>query len=365
MKKINIKSCLYILAILLVSAMVISSCIKDKDAENPLIPKTLDEYKKGMLSFISSENVLLDSCEIGYNKYDFKVASTANFTPYKTAYKTVLDTAFAKLNRPGITIADIIALDKTFSIPGKAFWGSLFLSDRRPLNDSILRSEALNTAIVAGTGPGQVLQDPKTTFTAAIASAKTIRDATVTIERQIPPAITKLEDAETVFRAAIIPSAIGEYQTKAKTYVAAEKIFVETCSVGYNKDDYNATQQTAYLAVLVAASTIVNNAASTYADISAALNTLPTPGKAFYASKFICDRRPLNDIIIVCQTLYTATVVGTAAGQVPAAAKTTFNTAITTAVTARDKATTTEGQVKAAVYALSVAKTTFIAAIIK
>jgi hypothetical protein len=365
MKKINIKSCLLLSAILVVSVVFITSCVKDKDAEDPVIPKTMEEYKSGLLAFVSSEKALLDTCIIGYNKYDFKVASTASFTPYKTAYKLVLDTAYARLNRSGITIADIVAIDKTLSIPGKAFWGALFLSDRRPLNDSIVSSEALNAATIVGTGPGQVLQDPKTTFTAAITTAKSTRDATVTIERQIPPAITKLEDAENVFRAAIIPATIGEYQAKAKTYVSTEKTFVETCSVGYNKDDYNVTQQTAYLAALVAADPIVNDAAATYTTISAALNTLSTPNKAFYASKFVCDRRPLNDSIVVAQALNTATIVGTSPGQVPAAAKTTYTTAITTAVTARDKATTNEGQVKSAIYNLGLATKNFKTAIIK
>jgi hypothetical protein len=94
MKKINIKSYLVILAILFVSVVLITSCIKDKDAEDPVIPKTMEEYKTGLLEFVASETALLDACVIGYNKYDFKVASTASFTPYKTAYKTVLDTAF-------------------------------------------------------------------------------------------------------------------------------------------------------------------------------------------------------------------------------------------------------------------------------
>jgi hypothetical protein len=330
-----------------------------------VILKTTDDYKSTLLGFVNSELDLLDTCIIGYNKFDFKVASTSNYTPYKTAYKTVLDTVFARLNRPGITIASIIALDKTLSIPGKSFRDNLFQSDRRVLNDSIVRAEALNTATIAGTGAGQVLQAPKTTFTAAITAAKSTRDASITIARQIPPAIQKLEDAEVVFRAAIIPATIAEYQAKAKTYVASEKTFVDAATVGYDKDNYNVTQHAAYLAALVAADPVVNNAASTYTDISAALTSLATPGTAFHASKFICDRRPLNDSIVVAQTLNTATATGTSPGQVPAAAKTTFTSAITTAVTARDKATTTEGQVKAAIYSLRVAKTNFKAAIIK
>jgi hypothetical protein len=365
MKKINIRYSLIIFTILACTVTAITSCTKDRNGEDPVVLKTTEDYQGALLSLVSSEKVLLDTCIIGYNKFDFKVASTANFTPYKTAYKTVLDTAYARLNRPGITIAATIALDKTLSIPGKNFRDNLFLSDRRVLNDSIAAEEAFNASVIVGTGPGQVLQGPKTTFTSAITAAKSTRDAAVTIDRQIPPAIQKLDDAEAVFRSAIIPATIGEYQTKAKAFVASEKTFVQAAPVGYDKDNYNITQHTAYLNALLAAEPVVNNPASTYTDISTALGTLGTPGNAFYASKFICDRRPLNDSIIVAQTLNSATAAGTLPGQVPAAAKTTFTTAINTAITARDKATTNEGQVKAAIYNLGVAQTNFEAAIIK
>jgi hypothetical protein len=365
MKKMTNQYSHIALSILIAALVTLSACTKDRNGEDPVILKTTEDYQTALLSLVSSEKVLLDTCIIGYNKFDFKVASTANFTPYKTAYKTVLDTAYARLNRAGITIAAIVAIDKTLSIPGKSFRDNLFLSDRRVLNDSIVAEEAFNASVIVGTGPGQVLQGPKTTFTSAITAAKSTRDASVTIDRQIPPAIQKLDDAEAVFRSAIIPATIGEYQTKAKAFVASEKTFVQAAPVGYDKDNYNITQHTAYLAALVAAEPIVNNPASTYTDISTALGTLGTPGNAFYASKFICDRRPLNDSIVAAQTLNNATAVGTLPGQVPAASKTTFTTAINTAITARDKATTNEGQVKAAIYNLGVARTNFEAAIIK
>jgi hypothetical protein len=363
MKKIKMKSYLFLIPVFGAFSLFISSC--NKENIETVVPKTTEEYNHTLSQFVASEKALLDTCVIGYNKYNFKVAGTANFVPYKTAYRVVLDTAQARLSRPATTIADIIALDKTLSIPGKNFWGSLFLSDRRPLNDSIVKEEAFNASIIVGTGAGQILQDPKTIYTAAITAAKSTRDATVTIDRQVQDAIVKLEDAEKVFIAAIIPATITEYQTKASTYVAAEKTFVQNCSVGYNKDDYNITQQTAYQTVINAADPVVNKSGATYAEISGALTTLAVPGKAFYASKFICDRRPLNDSIVIAQTLNTATLVGTTAGKVPQAAKTTFTTAISTAVTARDKATTTEGQVKAAVYSLGIARKAFVLAIIK
>lgn len=362
MKKINIKSHFLLFSVLVAFTLFLSSC--NKENEETVVPKTIADYIKTMGSFIASEKALIDTCAIGYNKYNFKVSGTANFVPYKTAYLLVLDTAKARINRAGITIADIVALDKTLSIPGKAFWGSLFQSDRRPLNDSIVKAETLSAATIVGTGAGQILQDPKTVFTAAVTKAKATRDATVTIDRQVAGAILLLFDAGNVFKAAIIPNTVVEYQSKSKQYVASEKTLVTASSIGYNKDDYNVTQQTAYLTVLNAAEPIVNNSASTYTDISTALGTLVVAGKAFYASKFVCDRRPLNDSIVIAQTLNTVILVGTTSGKVPQTAKTVFTTAITTASTARDKATTTEGQVKETVYSLGEAKKVFVLAII-
>jgi hypothetical protein len=363
MKATYIKTNTLLLILIVTFSFLFSSC--EKDGDEPAVPRTTEDYIAVFTKLIASERALLDTCIVGYNKNDFKQGSSTNFVPYKTAYKLVLDTASARLNKSGITIAKIIELDKTLSTPGKNFWGSLFTSDRRPLNDAIVKSEALNTATVSGTGAGQSLADPKATFTAAITKAKTTRDATVTIDRQVTDAIVLLADAEKVFTAAIIPNTIDEYQSRSKSFVASEKTIVNGSPVGYNKDEYNISTQTAYLTVLNAADPVVNKAGVTYAEISAALATLATPGKNFYASKFICDRRPLNDSIVVAQTLNTATLVGTTSGKVSQAAKTSFTTAITTASTARDKATTTEGQVKAAVYALGLARKSFKSAIIK
>jgi hypothetical protein len=363
MKKNSFKSDMLLVSILIAMAAIFGSC--NKENEEIVIPKTVEEYKNNLQSLVTSEKALLDTCVIGYNKYNFKVSGTANFVPYKTAYLLVLDTAKARLLRLNLSIAEIIALDKTLSIPGKAFWGSLFLSDRRALNDTIVKAEALSAAIIVGTGAGQILQDPKTVFTAAIAKAKTTRDATVTIDRQVKDAITVLKAAEKIFTTSIIPSTIEEYQSRSLLFVNTEKTFVENCAVGYNKDDYNITAKTAYLNALTAALPIVSNTSATYVEISGAMTTLVTPGKTFYTSRFVSDRRTLNDSIIVAQNLNTATLVGTASGQVPAAAKTTFTTAINTAVTSRETAATTEGQVKAAVYKLGEAKKVFLAAIIK
>jgi hypothetical protein len=361
MKTTDMKTYSIIFLLLVLLGFGFSSCNKEEDTV--IVPKTTEAYKLQMSQFISAEKAVVEAATVGFNKGNIK--TLADSTSKKPPYLTVLLAAEEVLNKVDLTGAEIVAANKTLTVPGKAFWGVIFTSDRRPLNDSIVSAEALNTATTAGAEAGQILQASKTTFTTAITAAKSVRSASTTLERQVTDAINILDEAKKVFIAAIIPNTIEEYQLKSSQFIGAEKLKVETCSVGYNKDDYNETAKTAYLNVLIAAETVVNTAGATFAQISAAMATLTLPGKAFYDSRFISDRRVLNDSIIVAEALNEATISGTEIGQVPVAAKTTFTTAINTAKTARETATTIEGKVKEAVFKLSEAKKAFVAAIIK
>jgi hypothetical protein len=172
------------------------------DEETVIIPKTLEQYHQEMSAFVASEKSLVENCVVGYNKRDFK--SSTNFDTYPAAYLTVLVAAEVVLARPEVTIADIINANKTLAVPGKNFTGSLWISDRRPLHEAIVEAEALNTATEAGSETGQVSEEAKTTFTAAITAAKAVRGSSATIERQVADAVVKLEEAKQVFIAAII-----------------------------------------------------------------------------------------------------------------------------------------------------------------
>lgn len=199
MKLKNIKTNLFILAAVVLTGF--SSC-RAIDEETVIVPKTLEQYKQEMSAFVASEKNLVQNIVIGYNKGDFK--SSTNFDTYPAAYLTVLNAAEAVLARPDVTIADIVNANKTLAVPGRNFTGSLWISDRRPLHEAIVAAEALNTATVVGIEPGQVSQEAKTAFAAAITAAKSVRGASATIERQVADAVVKLEEAKQVFNAAIV-----------------------------------------------------------------------------------------------------------------------------------------------------------------
>jgi len=192
----------YFFVLVVLAALGFVSC--SKDDETVIVPKTTEEYRLQMSEFVAAEKAVVDSCVIGYNKGNFKVSATSNFNNYKTAYLIVLNFADSVLNSDSVTIAQIVAANKTLAQPGKNFNGSLFISDRRPLVEPIIAAEALNAATLVGSDPGQVSQDAKTAYTAAITAAKATRDASTTIDRQVADGVKILDEATTTFNSAII-----------------------------------------------------------------------------------------------------------------------------------------------------------------
>ena len=201
MKTINKYSYFFILLVLLATIGFVS-CAKDEGTV--IVPRTTEDYKLQMSQFVNSEKAKTESCVIGYDKGNFKVASTSNFVIYKTAYLAVLDSANIVLSNDNVTITQIVNTNKAIVQRAKNFNGSLFISDRRPLADPIVAAETLNAAHLVGTEPGKVPQDAKTAYTSAITSAKAIRDATATIDRQVQDGVKILETATTTFNSAII-----------------------------------------------------------------------------------------------------------------------------------------------------------------
>ena len=200
MNKIKFTTVAVFIIVLLSLFTGMNSCTKD---DEPVPERTLDQYIQDLNQFITSEKAVVSACVVGYNKGDFKVAASKNFTAYTSGYIKVLDAALPLVTKPGVTITEIIKAHQTFSKPGELFLTNVFISDRRPLNDIIVPCETLNTATLVGTGTGKVSQEAKTAFTAAITSAKTSRDASTTIARQVAEAVKKLDEAKKVFEAAI------------------------------------------------------------------------------------------------------------------------------------------------------------------
>jgi hypothetical protein len=90
-----------------------------------------------------------------------------------------------------------------------------------------------------------------------------------------------------------------------------------------------------------------------------------------YFQKFlpnVSDKTVLNDSILSAINLYNKTPyapVPTVSGQVPTYARTTFNTAITSATTTRDAPSTIDTQASAAIFTLNNARLLFISLIKK
>lgn len=176
------------------------SCASDE--ETVIVPKTIEQYKAELLGFVNSQSEIVNKCVVGYNKGDFR--STTNFDPYVSAYKARLAAALAVLEKPDLTIAQIVQVNISLATDGKNFQSNLYISDRRPLNDVIVECETLSAATVEGTAAGQVSTVAKTTFNNAIAAAKIVRNATTTIERQVAEEVTKMNAAKQAFSNAII-----------------------------------------------------------------------------------------------------------------------------------------------------------------
>lgn len=197
----NMKSINFIKTLLFIAVLSVTTACSN-DAETVIIPKTLAEYKQEFHDFVTSQLEIVENCEWGYNKGDFR--SKTNFDAYTTAYKTQLEAALLVLQQENLTIADIIKANSTLAVAGKNFQNNLYISDRRPLHEVIVVCEALNEEIVVGSSTGQVDNDAKVEFTAAIEKAKVIRNATTTVERQVAEAVDELNQAKAEFEAAII-----------------------------------------------------------------------------------------------------------------------------------------------------------------
>ena len=200
MKKIKLNH-FQVLSLVLIFTAGISSCTKE---ENIIVQKTLEERKLELKQFAAADTALVVHTVIGYDKGNFMVASTIKFESNKASYLTSLNAALAIADNPDATMKMVLDAYKSFGVPGQAFLKSLFISDRRPLNDIYVTCSALNTATLVGSAAGQVSQADKDTFTAAIDRAKKWRDLSTTIERQVTDEVKLLNDAKTAFEATII-----------------------------------------------------------------------------------------------------------------------------------------------------------------
>ncbi len=168
----------------------------------------------------------------------------------------------------------------------------------------------------------------------------------------------------------VVPlKSLEEFKKQKSEFLAGQKLAIDTTKVGFNKNNFktttdSATVKASYLAVIVAAQAVVNNPSVTITQIAAIDKTLATPGKAFWAAIWAADRRYLNDSIVSATNFNNATLTGNQPGQVLADAKATFTAAISKATAVRGSTVASDKLIKMAVDTLTKAKKTLIAAII-
>lgn len=200
MKYIEKKFLLFLFTVLM--GFGFSSCTVDEPIV--VVPKTVNQYIAQFSEYVTSERTNLDKCVVGYNKGDFTQLSATSFNTYTKNYRVALQADSAVIVMPNVTIAQLVAANQSLAVPGKAFWGKINISDRRPLNDIITEVTTLNSNTLVGTSVGQVSQDAKTTLTTAIASAVTTRDALTTIDRQVADGVTTLNAVKQTFLNAVV-----------------------------------------------------------------------------------------------------------------------------------------------------------------
>ena len=198
--KYNLK--VLIPALIIMTATGFSGC--DKDSEDPIVLRTLEEYKADLDAIVSMEKVVVQNCVIGYNKGDFKISSEEFYLDYTSAYLAALVSAENILADPEVTIADIMDANYELSSPGKNFNDNVFHSDRRVLQEAIVYCDTLRVHTPEGTEVGQCPPEPRNAFIAAISTAKGWRDRTATIDRQVVEATDELNKELEIFEEAII-----------------------------------------------------------------------------------------------------------------------------------------------------------------
>lgn len=200
MKFIEDKLTFLAFALLTLIGIGFSAC--DADSEDPVTPKTLDQYKAELSEIVASEKVIVENCVIGYNKGDFK--SDLNFQEYTAAYMAALLETETVLAGTDLTIPDVMAANEALTAPGKNFNDNIWISDRRPLQEVIVYCDTLRVHTPIGTETGAASQEAHDQFNTAISGAKSVRGRSSTIDRQVAEAVDELNSELVIFEDAIV-----------------------------------------------------------------------------------------------------------------------------------------------------------------
>lgn len=169
----------------------------------------------------------------------------------------------------------------------------------------------------------------------------------------------------------LVPKTLEQYKSELSEIVSSEKVVVSNCVMGYDKGNFKIDtllyleSTTDYKNALNSADSILALNELTIAGVMDANYLISKPGNTFHANIWISDRRPLQEAIVYCDTLWVHTPEGTDPGMAPKEALDRFGDAISIAKSIRGSSTTIERQVTAATEELNLELKVFEEAIIK
>jgi hypothetical protein len=233
MKYINKISFLFLLIILL--GMSMSSCTN----EDPVVLQTkpTEQFIKQYKDFYTIDRAILDSSKIGYLKGNFNTSQQLNFTKYYNAYLADLRIDSALLAKPGVTLAELVAINKSMATSGFNFISRINVCDRKELADSLVSANKVYSSLTAYTGfngfaSGKVLSYDKGLLLVAISQAQPARDSATYVISQVKKAITILQTAIPAFQISVIPASLSDYQLRCLNYVNAQLALCDKVKVG-------------------------------------------------------------------------------------------------------------------------------------
>jgi hypothetical protein len=309
--------------------------------------------KDAIMATFTAANSLLNDSSVGENVGQYPLAA-------KNTFEAAIDAAKAVLNNPA-TQAQLDAAQAALQTAITMFEASANQAgDKGEASIILTNATTLLNSSAVGEGVGQYPQAAKTTFEAAIATAKAVLNGSAT-QAQIDAAQAALQAAITTFEATVNKQ--GNKGEASVTLSAADTLF-NSSTVGEGVGQYPQAAKTTFEAAIAAAKAVLNGSA-TQAQIDAAQTALEAAIAAFEATVNKQGNKGEASVTLsAADTLFNNSTVGEGVGQYPQAAKTTFEAAIAAAKAVLN-GSATQAQIDAAQTALEAAIAAFEATVNK
>ncbi|MEK4484659.1 S-layer homology domain-containing protein [Psychrobacillus sp. FSL H8-0484] len=215
------------------------------------------------------------------------------------------------------------------------------------LNTALTPHKDYQTNVVAGSSEIVItFTNSDTGYVVEVDGARFIQDTTGNLA-------VDSEEFDTGVKVAGINNAV------LNTAVTAAQLKHDGATEGLANGNYATGSKATYLTAINAAKAVLNNAASTQAQLDSAVTTLATATSDFEATKVVVSLTALTNAITAATTKEGLAVEGAGAGEYDAGAKVAFQAAIAAATTVKNNPASTQVQVNQAVTDLGTAEGTF------